>query len=96
MTDIHKHDDNYLDKTISFKIYDDDSKEKTTNHLKKINNIAMDRPNTNRTICTVLGYLWDTETDPYRKTLLLEAAWMGVRMSDKLEKHNIIDNEKYE
>ncbi len=88
----------YLDKMKSLKNYNDCERVWTEKHLSSISKKYKKTPGSHhKTICAVLGYLWETEKDEFRRDLILEAAWMGRRMSIKLEgTHNIIDEEKYE
>ena len=80
----------------SFKEYTKVERLEAEKHLKKVLGTSRrDRKEGHRSICVLLGYLWETEEDYRRKDILLEATWMAVRMSDKLEKaHGLIDDEK--
>jgi len=70
----------------------------TERHLKKVMKRNRRNPSESlRNICSIMGYLVETESNKERKKLILEAAWMGMRMSRKLGLfYNLTEEEKIE
>lgn len=86
--DIRKHEDRkYLSSLIPIKEFNAQSKDETISHLNKVIRKVLDHTDNTKTICAIMAYLWDTETDETRKQLILEAAWIGVRMNKKLDEY---------
>ena len=76
----------YLDSLEPIKLFTGDEILRTTRHISMVMRNITNAEDNARTICGLLGYLWYTEGDKQRRELLLEAAWMGMRMSQKLGK----------